>query len=341
MKNRWVVLLSYFLITPGLHAQQNELKKEDFILVFGSCNKQNKPQPFWKDMIKQHPDLFIWAGDNVYADTDNMNVMKQVYLQQNQQEGYLDLKKVVPIMGTWDDHDYGKNDAGVEWKMKKESQQLFLDFMDVPDDSPRRKQEGVFTSQVFEIPQGSIKVIVLDTRYFRTALRRSTTKDKKYTFDDSKEATILGETQWRWFEQELKNSYSDFTVVVSSIQLISGEHGFETWGNFPNEIERFKYVLQKHKTKNVIVLSGDRHISELSQWKISGLNYPLIDFTSSGLTHSYSSYKGESNKYRLGNVVFVPSYGVLRFDLDSYQVRFQMIGRNNVILQEYQKKYPF
>jgi len=43
------------------------------------------------------------------------------YKTQNSHPDYQKLKKIVPILATWDDDDYGKNDVGVEWSMKKES----------------------------------------------------------------------------------------------------------------------------------------------------------------------------------------------------------------------------
>ena len=44
---------------------------------------------------------------------------------------------VYQIIGTWDDHDYGLNDAGKEYDGKDFSQQLMLDFLDEPSDSLR------------------------------------------------------------------------------------------------------------------------------------------------------------------------------------------------------------
>jgi hypothetical protein len=44
-------------------------------------------------------------------------------------------------LATWDDHDYGLNDAGTEYPHKKVSQEMFLDFFGVPPDSPRRRPE--------------------------------------------------------------------------------------------------------------------------------------------------------------------------------------------------------
>lgn len=47
------------------------------------------------------------------------------------------LASFVQIIGTWDDHDYGLNDAGKEFDRKSTNQRLLLDFLDEPLDSPR------------------------------------------------------------------------------------------------------------------------------------------------------------------------------------------------------------
>ncbi|TPN85304.1 alkaline phosphatase D family protein [Aquimarina algicola] len=331
--------ISFVLINLSLFSFSQK-KSYDFTLTFGSCSKQNIPQPLWKDIMGTNPDVFVWGGDIIYADSDDMTKIEQDYTIQKNKPEYQELLNSVPVIGTWDDHDYGKNDAGKEWSKKEESQQLFLDFFDVPKDSPRRKQSGVYASRIFKTKKGSIKIITLDTRYFRSPLKNSTSPDRRYEPYQNGEGTVLGEEQWQWFEKELEANYSDFIVIVSSIQFLSSEHGFETWGNFPHEVQKLKKMLIDKKVRNAIVLSGDRHISEFSTTQIKGLKYPLIDFTSSGLTHSYSDYKGESNKYRVGNVVSVPSFGVLYFDFDSNTVTMQMKGQKNIVLQELEKQYP-
>ncbi|WP_106792661.1 alkaline phosphatase D family protein [Aquimarina sp. Aq78] len=333
-------LVMFFCVIQFTFSQDKTASSSDFVIGFGSCNKQNSPQPFWNEILKNTPNLFIWGGDNIYADSDDMSKIESDYTIQNSNPDYQKLKKVVPVMATWDDHDYGKNDAGVEWNKKEESQQLFLDFLEVGKDDPLRVQDGIYTSRVFEIEKGSIKVIVLDTRYFRSALRKSTEEGRRYEPYENNEGTVLGEAQWKWFEKELASNYSDFVLIVSSIQFLSSEHGFETWGNFPHEVKRLNDMLINNGVRNAIILSGDRHISEFSMNKVKGLKYPLIDFTSSGLTHSYAEYKGESNKYRIGRVISTPSFGVLKFDLDSYTVTMQIRGKNNIVLQEYKRQYP-
>ena len=76
-----------------------------FTVAFGSCNKQNEANPFWDDILKEHPDVWIWGGDNIYADTENMEELKSMYGKQLGNEGYKLLNETIPVIGTLDDHD--------------------------------------------------------------------------------------------------------------------------------------------------------------------------------------------------------------------------------------------
>lgn len=333
------LFFSFFLITSCGSSTlefQNKINDKtevyDYTIVFGSCNPQDEPQPLWTAILKNEPDLFLWGGDNIYADTKNMAKIEADYQKQLKHKDYQKLLETTPILGTWDDHDYGKNDGGKEWEYKEESQQLFLDFFAVPKDSPRRKQEGVYVAETFEQNGKAIKVIILDTRYFRSKLKASNASDKRY--EDNENGTILGQKQWAWLTNELRNSTANYNLVLSSIQVLSGEHGFETWGNFPSEVQKMEKLILNSEAKNVILLSGDRHISEFSKKELVGLNYPLVDFTSSGLTHSYSNFSGEPNEYRMGKVVSDLSFGLLKFDFETGKVKMEMRGKNNVLQQE-------
>jgi alkaline phosphatase D len=152
--------------------------------------------------------------------------------------------------------------------------------------------------------------------------------------------TLLGEMQWNWLSSELNNSIADFNIIFSSIPVLSAEHGFETWGNFPHEIDKLKKIIITSAAKGVLLLSGNRHISEFSKTEETSLPYPLIDFISSGLTHSYSNFTSEKNKYRVQDVVSKISFGVLKFNFTTRQISTQMRGVNNNLLQELKQVYP-
>lgn len=180
---------------------------------------------------------------------------------------------------------------------------------------------------------------MLDTRYFRSELIKDEDSEKRYKPTTDSTATVLGEVQWQWLENQLKDSDADFNLIMSSIQVLSGEHGFETWGNFPLEVQKLEHLIVESKAKGVIILSGDRHISEFSRADVADLAYPLVDFTSSGLTHSYSSFSGEPNQYRVGEVVSDKSYGVINLNFENKEAEFKIMGDNGVVLQELKQSY--
>ena len=334
-----LLCLSFSSCNTKKFKEKNEKPLQtDYTIAFGSCNKQSKKNILWSAVEKNNPNLWIWGGDNIYSDTENMDKMKQDYNTLLQQEGYKTLLQNTPILATWDDHDYGVNDGGKEFPKKKQTQQLFLDFLGVAKDSPRRNREGIYHSELITTPKGSIKVILLDTRYFRTALSKAKEK-RRYVANPYGEGTILGKQQWLWLQNELKTSTADFNIIVSSIQILSSEHGFETWGNFPHEAAKLKKLIITSRAKGILLLSGDRHISEFSQTNVEGLPYLLTDFTSSGLTHSYTSYKGEPNALRKQEVIHEISFGLLQFDFDQKTIQLEMRGKNNVLLQEMKQTY--
>lgn len=344
--------LSFFIIWILLSSCSNEKKasvlpvddtklpsKDQFILSFASCNNQLVPNKLWGPILSHHPDLFIWGGDIIYADTENMAFMQENYDMMKQDSSYAAFEEQVPVIGTWDDHDYGLNDGGVHYKMKDSVQQLFLDFFDVPKNDKRRKQKGIYDAQEYGHKGAVVKVIILDTRYFRSDLSKDETGKKRYIPNSDAASTMLGETQWAWLKSVLNNSKAQFNVIVSSIQFLSGEHGFESWGNMPHEVEKMKKLLVESKARGLIFLSGDRHIAEISSLRIPGLDYPIIDVTSSGMTHSYTSFTSEPNQYRVGEVVADKNFGVLTFDFDKNTINIEIRGEDDVLYQEFMQQY--
>jgi alkaline phosphatase D len=281
-------------------------------IAFGSCSKQQLPQPLWKRIAADRPDLFLWTGDVIYADTKNMAKLSTLYRSEQTQAEYSQfLATKIPMIGVYDDHDYGENDSGREYAMKDASKDLFLDFIGEAKDSPRRKRDGVYTSYAFGSGEKQLKVILLDTRYNREKAGKS--------------ADLLGANQWAWLENELKTSTAKLNVVVSSIQVLSKDHAFEKWANFPEARERLLKLLAK--SKNVLIISGDRHIAEISRELIDGRE--IFDVTSSGMTHSFQNPDEARNKnsLRVGTAFDRLNYGLLTLD---WQKKGALIEIRNV-----------
>lgn len=288
----------------------------------------------WAEVLRQKPDLWMWIGDNVYADTHDMDSMQLFYTMQKNHPDYQKMMQAFPIIGTWDDHDYGTNDGGKYFSKKKESKEQLLEFLDIPAGAEVRKHEGVYQSFVYGSGKQKIKIILLDTRNFRDTLGRSKEKGKRYVVNE--EGDILGEEQWTWLEKELKSSDAQLHIIASSIQFLANEHIFEKWGNFPKARLRMLDLISKVKPVNAFFVSGDRHMAEISKLNLTGLDYPLYDFTSSGLTHTWSTPWEEKNSLRVGELVIQKNYGLINIEWKKKGpvVTIQARGKDNTVFEE-------
>lgn len=266
-------------------------------IALGSCADENMPQPVWNGILATDPDLFVFLGDNVYADTASMTEMQAAYDQLAAIEGYQRLRASVPVEAIWDDHDYGLNDGGREYKARVDSQQLFLDFFDEPENSERRQTPGIYTAREYGPPEARIQMILLDTRYFRSPWVKSFWPGRRYKAADDPELTMLGEAQWTWLEAQLRKP-AKLRLIASGIQIINDEQGYETWGNFPLERQRLFDLISKTGAAGVMLLSGDRHFSEIAEID-AGVGYPLLELTSSGMTHPWADGPKEAHSNRL------------------------------------------
>lgn len=306
----------------------NTTSTSKLILAFGSCSKENKEQKLWNDIIKEQPDVWIWLGDNIYGDTDDMTKLRAKYDRQKQHPEYQKLKAQAEILGIWDDHDYGANDAGKYYAKKAESQQEFLNFIDVPTNDVRRERKGVYHAKTIKKGDLKVKIVLLDARYFRDDL----IKENKVNLPNVA-GEILGDEQWQWLAKELKNSTADVHIMGSGIQVIPEEHRFEKWANFPTERKRLFDLLKELDVKRPIFISGDRHSGEISALNWNGKT--IYDITSSSLTHGRPNSNFEPNQYRVGEMVYTINYGILEITKKSaLKIQGFLKGDNQKIEQE-------
>ncbi|MCH1495211.1 MAG: alkaline phosphatase family protein, partial [Rubripirellula sp.] len=141
-------------------------------VIFGSCIKQDQPMPIFEEMLKLKSDLALLIGDNIYGDTDDMAVLREKYQTLRRNPHYSAFERSVPILATWDDHDFGLNDGGADFEKRSESQAEFLNFWNVPKDSARWDREGVYQCEILGPVGSRLQVILLDTRFFRSPLKQ-------------------------------------------------------------------------------------------------------------------------------------------------------------------------
>ena len=284
----------------------------------GSCLDQDYPQPIWNSIEKEELDYFIFLGDNVYGDSPfgNLRKMKRAYDKQ---------KKVLPsflndleVYAIWDDHDYGLNDGGSDYKNKIDAEKLFLDFWEISQNDPRHNREGIYFSTEKIFFDKKFKLIFLDTRFFRSKLLG---EKGGYISNTNDDATILGKNQWLWLENELNTEF-DFLIIFSSIQIIPMDHPYEKWSNFPKDRSKLLGMLDKHRGKTIL-FSGDRHRSGI--YKKDG----IFEITASSLNKPGSLFN-ETDKFLIGETYPEANYAL--FEVYENQIEVQIKNSNGEIL---------
>lgn len=287
------------------------------LIGVGSCLRQDLPQPIFDAILDDDLDLFVFLGDNVYGDveSEDLRELRDAYAMQAEADGFSRLRAEVPLAATWDDHDYGLNDAGADFFGREEAQRIFEDFWDVPPDSERASRPGVYDAVTYGPPGQRVQLILLDTRYFRSPLRltdeRGAPGKERYMPDPDPAKTMLGEEQWAWLGQVLQEE-ADLRILASSIQVIADGHGYEAWRNLPAERDRLYALLRETGANGVVIISGDRHRAGIYR-DDDALDYPLLELTASSLNSAFASEE-EAGPYRLGPTYRSENYGALRID---------------------------
>jgi alkaline phosphatase D len=276
-------------------------------ICFGSCAHQKKQEYLLADIAKLKPDLMIYLGDNIYADTKDMRVMREKYGMLSCKKEFQQLLNATHVIATWDDHDYGRDDAGMEYPMKKEAKAMFLEFWNEPKGSDRYKHDGVYTSYYYGDSAHRVQVILLDLRSFRTKMLG---KEDHYILNYDTTAAMMDTTEWAWLDTELRKP-AQLRIIGSSIEFCAQQNGWETWGNFPLQQQKMYDMIRETKANGILFISGDVHYAELSMQKKDGL-YPIYDMTSSGLTQV--ELHAAKNQYRIGKPINTRNFGMLDID---------------------------
>jgi alkaline phosphatase D len=311
-------------------------------IALGSCADQDKPQPVWEAIMAQRPQLFLFLGDNVYADTEDMAEMRRAYDKLAVVPGYGKLKAACPVLAVWDDHDYGVNDGGAEYPMRAEAEKVFEEFFAVPADAPSRTRPGIYDSRVFDGGEGRrLQVLMLDTRYFRGPLVALPERAEHGPYDRNPDpaATVLGEAQWAWLADELAKP-ADLRLILTSIQFLPRDHRWECWENFPHERTRLLGLLETATTGPVIFLSGDRHMGEIMELKTDDHDspgFPVFEMTSSGLTNAGGGEADEPNRHRVAGTTFRErNFGMVRIDWERGVALLQLHDLSGAVVRAHE-----
>ena len=266
------LVLGHYILVQGIVEQQPPVNADNNLtFLLGSCAFPY-PFMFWQagdrefifDVMAEHEkDFMIWMGDNVYylnGEWRKRQKMHQKNLRMRFNTHLDTFLKSCPQYATWDDHDFGDNNAGSKHRYKYAALEIFKQYWNNPyaglDTVP-----GVFC----HFSQKDADFFLLDARFH------------------AKDSTMLGTAQTQWLQEQLKKSTANFKFIVSGTQILADNPSGEDMGDYGNEREQLLDFLETEKITGVIFLSGDRHYGELMKMERETA-YPLYEMTSSPLT---------------------------------------------------------
>ena len=297
-------------------------------IAFGSCAEETLPIPIMGALATLAPDLFVWVGDNVYGDAEAGDMalpeLKQAYADMAMNAFFSAFTMGTPMLAVWDDHDYGLNDAGGDFAGKARAERLFETFW--RESSLGDERPGAYGARIFGPPGRRVQVILLDTRFFRSPLRRSDVPNaqgyRPYLPDTDPSKTMLGEAQWSWLAQELRKP-AEIRLVVSSVQVLSDGHPVEGWRTLPLERARLLRTLDESGAGGVVLVSGDRHFGAL--YRRTGRGPPLHELTASSLNKPVPATQ-EQAPGQIGATYAQENFGLVEIDWERRQLTLSLRG---------------
>ena len=301
--------LFFYLISVNLHSTQ-----EILTLGFGSCLHQDRSMAILKTIEKKELDLFMFIGDNVYGDQKDGELDKLIRTYKQQYNNLENFLKNVSTEFIWDDHDFGLNDGGSDYRYKDRAKELFLETWKIPSQDPRRLRDGLYFDKMIEKNGLKVHLIFLDNRTFKSEWKLTDEFNKegkeRYVKDFDPNKTLLGKKQWQWLKGKL-NEDSNIKIILSSLQILSLGHGWESWDKLPLERERLFNLIDESNVSNLFILSGDRHRGGFYSFKTDD-NNDIYEFTSSSLNLPIPFNTEEKGPLRIGSTYRKANFGVVR-----------------------------
>lgn len=298
-------------------------------VLLGSCLDEEKgPSAAMMSLPAENADLFLMVGDNVYGDRDgraytsnepDLDELKESFADLAAREDFQKVRQSVPMMVAWDDHDFGANDAGKEFPFRGLAERIHEVFWGL-ENQDVGKWPGTYYARSFG-PEGQrTQVIMLDTRFFRSALTPTDEwgapgKERYMPAPSGSMQDMLGAAQWTWLENQLQQP-ADIRLIASSIQVMPTTHGWEAWSAMPDERQRLFDLIKETDATGVVFLSGDRHTAFVYE-EDGVLPYAAHELTSSSLNVSFRDESDEVDERQVGAGFGAENYGSIDIDWDA------------------------
>lgn len=229
-------------------------------IAFGSCFAQWKiaNAPIFDAIASDTPNLFVFAGDSIYsddADRTSQRTMMLAHMRCKNHDSIRGMLLQIPTVATWDDHDYGPNNAdGSYGGEPTDARKVNALNAWVQSWANLTYGDGVHTGVFSRVRCGPAELFLLDDRYNRVAPGKPGGP------------VILGAHQLSWLKAALSSSTARIKLIVSgSVVLPEFVHqpntpGYEGWRyDAPGERGDLLAHIEANNITGVVFISGDLH----------------------------------------------------------------------------------
>lgn len=315
------------------------------ILVASCFDEEKEDSVTMRRVAAEEADLFLMIGDNVYGDRDGpaytnnqsgLDELRASFRDLAAREDFRAVRARHPMMAVWDDHDYGANDAGRDFPFRRLAERIHERFWGL-DQEDAGAWPGTYHARSFGPSGQRTQIIMLDTRFFRSALQPTDeygVKGKeRYVPSADPMQDMLGAEQWTWLENQLQEP-ADLRLIVSSIQVLPTDgHGWEAWSRLPLEQQRLYRLIAETEAKGVVFVSGDRHTAFLYR-SDGALPYPVHELTASSMNVSFATESAERDIAQLGDGYPQENFGAIDIDWTAGTVRLAVKSNTGETVRE-------
>lgn len=255
------------------------LGSKRFRFAIASCmdaSHDREQDTIWRSLGQDDPDYLFLLGDNVYA-TKALNAgekaldpqrLTQQYLAMRRRLELYRLPKLIPTLAIWDDHDFGMKDGDRTNPYRKKAKDVFQLFFAQPQ-RDKVLQHGPENAAVFT--GYNMQIFLLDDR-----------TQRQPNGTDPGEFAHWGAPQEKWLLAKWQE-FNGISWLLNGGQFFGAYHRFESFaGSHPQSFAKFLAKWRDLKRPAVLV-SGDRHLSEVMEINPPDSPFKTIEVTTSPL----------------------------------------------------------
>ena len=269
----------------------------DFSFLLGSCAYFNDPpydrpgKPYgsgrdaalWPTMAASGADFMLWLGDSIYlreADYSSASGIWSRFRRDRATPEFQSFLAAMPHYATWDDHEFGPNNANGDWPLASVTRAAFEAYWPNQTFGTPRDPRAIY----HRFQRGDAVFLLLDNRTHRD--------DSTIPEVPGRPKSQYGRTQLKWLKRQLASRneggarrHQQITFIATGAQFLAERTypGSEDAHRYQAERAEILDFIRENKIGGVVFLSGDVHYTEVLR-RDGLLPYPLYEFTSSALT---------------------------------------------------------